>query len=156
MDVQLQKQTRSPVYVGQAARRIIALRRAAERMLAELESSRLEVVLIPSKVPDCAMRGGMIRAVQEANPEWYQDFCSQFTARRRAQCRRCYGRCECSKEERQRLRWRTRPRRLHDTLIKRANTIKGLKELMRGQCETIYAQRLTDFIEQRLVNKRAA
>lgn len=139
---------KQPVYVGQAARRIITHRRAAMRMLSELESQRLEVVLVPSRDPDCAMRGGMIRAVQEANPEWYQDFCSQFTAKRRASCRRCYRRCQCDKEERQRLRWRTRPRRLHDTLIKRQDTIRGLRELIKGQCVSIYAQRLADFIER--------
>jgi hypothetical protein len=103
------------------------LRREAQKMLMELESSRLEVVLIPSKFPDCAMRGGMIRAVQESNTRWYRDFCSQYTCRRK----------------------KLRRKRKHDTMIKREWTIKGLGELIRGRCETSYAHRLADFIEHR-------
>ena len=155
MSAQVQRVNHSPSYMGEAARRIIRLRRAAERMLSELEGSRLEVCLIPSRDPDCAMRGGMIRAVQESNPEWYQDFCAQFTAKRRAHCRRCFRRCRCDKEERQRLRWRTRPRMLHDTLIKRQHTIRALKELVKGRCETIYANRLADFIDSYQQRKAA-
>ena len=145
MSAQLQRAT-SPRYIGEAARRIIRLRRAAERMLAELESSQLEVVLIPSKDRDCAMRGGKIRVAHMQNAEWYQDFCAQFTAKRRARCRRCFRRCQCEKEEKRKRRWGKRPRMLHDTSIKKQDTIRGLKELTRGKCVSIYAQRLAEFI----------
>jgi hypothetical protein len=81
MSTQLQKQSLSPAYTGEAARRIIYLRRAAERMLAELDGTRLEVVLIPA--PERRHTLHSIRAVQERNCDWYRDFCASFTARRK-------------------------------------------------------------------------
>jgi hypothetical protein len=103
-------------------------------MLADLDYYHLEVVLIPSHDPDCAMRGGKIRVAHEHNAEWYQDFCSEYTARRK----------------------RPRRKRLHDTLIKRSNTRRGLLEIINGRCDSIYAQRLRDFIEHRIKCKKVA
>ena|SRR2546421_8149373 len=99
--------------------------KVAKVLLAELESSRLEVVLIPSRDPDCAMRGGMLRAVQEQNADWYQSFARQFESHRK-----------------DRLRWRK-----FKTKIKRNDTLRGLRELVEGNCDSVYAQRLKDFIE---------
>jgi hypothetical protein len=48
----------------------------AQEYLDELEGNILEVVLIPSNDPDCAMRGGKIRAVQSQNAQWYREFCA--------------------------------------------------------------------------------
>lgn len=117
---------KSPSYTGAAARRIVMLRRAAQKMLLELESSHLEVVLIPSRDPDCAMRGGMIRAVQERNARWCRDFCAMYP------------------------KHRTRPRRKRkpDTRIRRELTINGLNEILRGRCRSVYAERLAHFIER--------
>jgi hypothetical protein len=96
----------------------------ARRLLDELESSHLEVVLIPSEDWECARRGGMIRVVQFANAEWYQDFCSQFESRRR-----------------DRLKWRK-----FKTKIKRRSTLRALRALVKGKVETCYADRLLDFM----------
>jgi hypothetical protein len=156
MSAQLQRN--EPVYTGEAARRIIRLRRAAMRMLTELESSCLEVVLIPSKDPDCAMRGGMVRVAHMKNVRWYSEFCKHFTARRRRPCKYHPRRCDCPKEEKEKRRWYYRDRRkskLHDTSIKRQDTIRGLEELMRGKCQSVYAQRLADFIERDYLRKAA-
>jgi len=46
-------------------------------MLAELAECRLEVCLVPSKIPECASDGGMIRAVCSINPIWYSELASQ-------------------------------------------------------------------------------
>jgi hypothetical protein len=101
----------------------------AADMLAELEASCLEVVLIPSGDPNIASRGGMIRAVQSANPEWYQDFCSQYSRARRS-------------------RKRT-PN--HDTIIDRRATLAALRRLVdRLEVSGVYGARLEEFIEGRL------
>lgn len=94
----------------------------ARELLTDLRSSRLEVVLIPSRDPDCAMRGGMIRAVQEQNADWYRQFCKQSPSNRK---------------------WQNKKGR---TKIKRAQVERGLKELIAGRCKSQYADRLRAFI----------
>ncbi len=37
----------------------------------ELESNWLEVVLVPSRDPECAMRGGCLRVAHSYNADWY-------------------------------------------------------------------------------------
>lgn len=100
----------------------LQIAKLAEECLAELEGNILEVVLIPSIDPECAMRGGMIRAVASANAQWYREFCLQFESSRRRQ------------------------RKKPDTMIKRQWTRRGLNELIDGKCHTTYAQRLKRFI----------
>jgi hypothetical protein len=125
----LQRTVGSPVYTGAAARRIVALRRAAERMLTELDSSRLEVVLIPAS--DVRHSGHSVRVVQEANALWYRKFCAEYSSTRK------------------------RKNRHFDTMIKRAHTRRALLEIISGRCATPYAQRLARFIEQAAERKRA-
>ena len=105
--------------------------RKAKELLRELQDHYLEVVLIPSNDPECAMRGGMIRAVQEQNADWYREFCGLYESSRK-----------------DRLRWRK-----FKTLIKRQQTIRGLEELIAGKHESIYAQRLSSFIEVMIANE---
>jgi hypothetical protein len=100
----------------------IQLAKLAEEALAELEGNILEVILVPSRDPDCAMRGGMIRCVASKNARWYREFCERYESNRR--------------------RARNKP----DTMIRRQWTRRGLNELIEGKCETIYAQRLKTFI----------
>jgi hypothetical protein len=101
----------------------------ATDMLAELESSQLEVVLIPSQDPDIADRGGMIRAVQMANPEWYSELCSRFTRGHQS-------------------RKRT-PN--HDTVIDRRSTLAALRRLVNYlEVSSVYGARLEDFITEKL------
>lgn len=106
--------------------------RLAREYLLELDSNYLEVVLIPSRDYDCAMRGGMIRAVQSQNADWYRVFCGEHESQRR-----------------DRLRWRK-----FKTKIKRQQTRRALQELIAGRCPTHYAQMLKDFITRREQNSR--
>jgi hypothetical protein len=92
--------------------------------LLELDSNCLEVVLIPSRDHDCAMRGGKIRAVQYQNCEWYRSFCAEHESDRK-----------------DRNRWRK-----FKTKIKRQWTRRALQELISGKCETPYAHMLKEFI----------
>ena len=100
---------------------------AAEQMLMELAEQRLEVVLIPSLLPDVAERGGMIRAAVNRNPQWYQQLCSQYPPQR------------------------TKPRRgkrgERDTAIKRRHVLRALEEIASGNCATEYARRLMPFVK---------
>lgn len=96
----------------------------AEEFLDELEGNYLEVILVPSRDDDCALRGGMIRCVQTENARWYRKFCLQYESSR------------------------NRGRRKPDTLIKRQWTRRALGELRDGKCHTIYAHRLRQFIRQ--------
>lgn len=108
------------------------LQKLAAEYLLELDSHCLEVVLIPSRDHDCYMRGGMIRAVQEQNAEWYQKFCAEHESNRK-----------------DRLRWAK-----FKTKIKRQHTRRALKELIAGKCESYYAQDLKAFIERDRADKR--
>lgn len=104
----------------------------ARDYLLELDSHCLEVVLIPSREHDCAMRGGKIRAVQEQNAEWYRKFCGEHESNRK-----------------DRLRWSK-----FKTKIKRQWTRRALNELIAGKCETYYARDLKEFILRYEADKR--
>lgn len=106
----------------------------AQIYLEELRACRLEVVLIPAPSPRHS--GHCVRVVQEANPRWYQEFCSLYESARR-----------------DRIRWRK-----FKTRIKRRETLRGLSELAGGQCRSQYAERLADFIEawEQQIRRRAA
>lgn len=108
------------------------LAQLAKKYLLELDSHCLEVVLIPSRDHDCAMRGGKIRAVQEQNAEWYRKFCSEHESNRK-----------------DRLRWSK-----FKTKIKRRETRRALEQLIAGKCESPYAKDLRDFIERDKAEKR--
>lgn len=114
------------------AKKKTPLQRLAKEYLLELDSHHLEVVLVPSRDHDCALRGGMIRAVQEQNAEWYRKFCSEHESNRK-----------------DRLRWSK-----FKTKIKREQTRNALLELIAGKCETHYARDLRDFIERDRAEKR--
>lgn len=97
-----------------------------QRYLDELEGNYLEVVLIPSGDHECAMRGGMIRAVQCQNCAWYRKFCEEHPSNRKDY-----------------YRWSK-----FKTKIKRRWTIRALNELIAGKCETYYAQSIRDFLKR--------
>lgn len=103
------------------------LRDAARIMYYELLHNHLEVVLIPSFDPDVAMRGGKIRIAVSHNAQWYQEFCADYPKRRSV----------------------PRFRKLPDTAIKRAHTLRALQEIANGKAETLYAQRLLPVIIKR-------
>lgn len=114
------------------SRKQTRLQRLAREYLLDLEANCLEVVLIPSRDHDCYMRGGMIRAVQTQNAEWYQEFCREHESLRK-----------------DRLRWSK-----FKTKIKRRWTIRALHELIAGKCETMYAKDLASFIKRHEADRR--
>jgi hypothetical protein len=100
---------------------------AALELLIELESSRLEVVLIPA--PEQRHSCHSVRAVQESNAEWYQKMCKRHLRRRKRY---------------------SKP----DTLINRAHTIKALERVMEGRIDSLYAERLMPFIKEKAQEMR--
>jgi hypothetical protein len=84
--------------------------RELEQMLGELESQRLEVVLVPLNP---RMRnyneGGMKRVCANKNPRWYSNLCNKH------------------------LSCRKRNHRKPDTKIKRANIVRILRRLCDGK-----------------------
>ena len=104
----------------------------AEKYLHELENSDgLRVVLVPPR--EQTNIGGMIRAAESTNPDWYRRFAGQYMNVR--------GR------GRKRMR---RPR----TFINRSDTIAALRRILAGKRSGVYAERLTDFIERELARSR--
>lgn len=86
-------------------------------LLAELEGSRLEVVLVPCR--RACNEGGCYRVAASKNAEWYRRFCAQHASSRR------------------------RNRALFDTKIKRANVVSVLTRLIeKGQSRSQYAPEL--------------
>jgi hypothetical protein len=76
-------------------------------MLAELESSCLEVILVPTK--RYVNVGGCIRVAANKNTQWYREFCARYTS------------------------GRGRKRKKHDTRIRRDDTIAVLNRLIAGK-----------------------
>ena len=96
------------------------LQQTAKLMRAQLENERLTVVLIPAR-----FGSGKLRAVQNSNPIWYQEFCAAYEAQRT----------------------KPRQRKKFDTKIKRAHTLRALKEISRGEVKSRYAKRLLPYVE---------
>lgn len=78
------------------------------------------------------MRGGMIRAVQSQNADWYRAFCKEHESNRK-----------------DRLRWSK-----FKTKIKRQLTRRALQELIAGKQETMYAKDLASFIQRYEADRR--
>ena len=87
-----------------------------EMMLAELEGSCLEVVLIPQRRH--TNEGGMIRVAASKNALWYRNYCARH------------------------LSSRLRSRSLPDTRIKRRATVATLRALINGRSRSKYAPEL--------------
>lgn len=84
----------------------------------ELESSRLEVVLVPCENgrANCKIR----KAISQ-NPDWYQRLCAEYTRNRRQ-------------------------RKLPDTLINRQGVLRALSEITEGNVRTLYARRVLPYV----------
>ncbi len=95
-------------------------------LLDELESSYLEVVLIPA--PERKHAEHYIRAVQSQNAQWYRKFCEEYVSNRKGS------------------KLRTR--------IKRRATIKALEKLANGINDSIYTERLLEFIRNNYKEKK--
>lgn len=79
---------------------------SAELLLAELESTQLQVVLVPSRRPNAET--DCIRVAVEKNPDWYRSFCARHPSSRGTR------------------------RGKFDTKIRRANVAAVLKRLAAG------------------------
>jgi len=95
---------------------------AAEYMLEELESGWLEVAKVPSH------QGGYVRVCMSVNCDWYRAFCRAYEGFRLSR------------------RWK-RPR----TIVKRCHAIAALKRIMAGEMDSVYAERLEPFIQERIM-----
>lgn len=99
-----------------------AIRAALRAMLNELESNGLAVELAPAPDPRHEMH--FVRVVVCRNPPWYRAFCERFPSSR------------------------VRSRRLSDTAIRRAHTLRGLRALLDGESAgPCYGPRLIDCAE---------
>jgi hypothetical protein len=100
-----------------------SLATAAQLMHDELASQHLGVIL--AHAPDPRHRGHMVRTVAMTNPGWYRQFCAAYPS--------------------------SRVRRSHkpDTAIKRQHTLRALREIAGGHCQTIYADRLMPYVIER-------
>lgn len=63
-------------------------RTAATYMLMELLEQQLTVILTPSRISECAEKGGMIRTVVMSNPVWYRQLCDHYPAHRKKTAQR--------------------------------------------------------------------
>ena len=112
----------------------MTIREAAAEMLILLESSRLEVVLVPQKRR--TNEGGMIRVAITKNAAWYSRFCALHQSSRK------------------------RRNLASDTRIKRAQTIRALRAITRAKSaldlpSTVYVERLMPrCVEYAKQNKR--
>ena len=102
----------------------VSIRKRARALLNELDSNRLEVVLVPDR-QSCGYGNDFrrLRAVQSQNAEWYREFCRLYASSSHPQ------------------------RRRFDTLIKRQATRRALIRLSEGVNGTVYSERLIRFIE---------
>lgn len=100
----------------------VTLQECALAMLDELESTSLEVVLVPQRV--YTNEGGMIRVAAAKNCAWYRRFCAAY------------------------LSSRVRRKTLVDMAIKRRHTVRALREIAAGRCRSRYAVRLLPWVRQ--------
>lgn len=105
----------------------VTLEEAALYLLQDLHSRRLRVALVPA--PDPGHRSHQIRCVEESNPAWYRQLCTEHLSRR--------------------SRPRRRKPKYVDTLIKRRNVLRALAEISRGGALTLNAQRVLPYVEAR-------
>lgn len=102
-----------------------AFQRAFQSLLDELESNRLEVILIPAREGD-----GKIRVAAWRNPDWYQALCSAHISSRK------------------------RKNHLPDTRIRRSNITRALRRLAAGlPSRSIYVKELTELAVERIIEE---
>ncbi len=90
----------------------------ALELLDELDANYLEVVLCPAS--DQKHSGHCVRVVQYQNAYWYREFCSMYSSARKG--------------------FKTRTR------IKRRETRKALEKLANGENNSVYTERIIDFL----------
>jgi len=102
---------------------IPAISNELQSMLDELQSFRLEVVLVPQRYR--TNEGGMVRVAVSQNAKWYRDFCAAHSSGRK------------------------RKNAAFDTRIKRAATIRTLSQMVNGEWRSAYAPTLAAIARSR-------
>jgi hypothetical protein len=116
---------------------------AAQELLDELESSRLEVILVPQRIH--TNEGGCVRVAISKNVRWYRAFCAAYTARR------------FKKNAKGVKVPYQRKNAAHDTLIKRSQVVNTLRAIAAGRpAPSCYGYRLAPLVEVRAAQIRAA
>lgn len=123
-------------------------RELCEQFLDEMGQCELFVYVEPD--PD-RNNGCGIRRVGMQNPKWYQEFCREWGTRRGALSARC---ADCRGFHRRGGRHlpgrRPRgPRKKHDTMIKRRETVAALERILLGHTDTVYTERIKEFIRRK-------
>lgn len=95
-----------------------------EAMLNELESSQLEVMLVPQRT--FTNHGGMVRVAVSRNVKWYRDFCGRFPSSR--------VRKNCA----------------FDTRIKRRDVLRVLRGALAGRSVSSYVPALLGVARARI------
>jgi len=96
---------------------------ALDGMLGALQNNRLEVILIPDKQINNAVRGKKIRMVVQVNAEWYRRVCADFPNARE------------------------RKNRAFDTAITRRETLSSLNRMLRTKIASfVYDHRILKYI----------
>ena len=93
-----------------------------EMMLNELESHQLMTVLAPSKRRENDW--DQIRVNMDVNPKWYQKFCASYQSKRKIR------------------------RGKFDTIIRRANVLRSLNQLLAGKPAGKYGPDLLNIAEE--------
>lgn len=124
-----------------------------EHFLSELLSHRLDVYV--KSDPDRGVCG--TRGLADQNPEWYRRFCSLYErdrGRLTARCDWCEGwhrrggKCLSKKRTRVYALHLHRGESNHFAIIKRRHTVAGLERILAGGTETVYTERLREFIRR--------
>lgn len=116
---------------------------AAQSLLDELESLRLEVILVPQRIR--TNEGGCVRVAVSKNVKWYRAFCAAYTARR------------FKKDAKGVKIPYQRKNAAHDTSIKRRQVLNTLRAMAQGRTlTTVYAYRLAPLVEVRESSRRRA
>jgi hypothetical protein len=121
--------------------------------LAELLQHRLEVYV----KADPERTGCGVRAKSDCNPDWYRQFCGLHLRRRgrlTVLCHLCRGHHRrggpCGRRKRTRAQatraYKGTPN--HHTIINRRETVRALERILSGGVETVYTERLKDFIRR--------
>lgn len=104
------------------------LKYALQEMQYELQSSRLEVILIPQCDP--VNVGACVRAAVSFNCEWYRKLCADFESNRRRKYRK------------------------FKTKVKRKNIERILSRLIAGkESDSIYAEWIITYAQNHIIRK---
>lgn len=112
----------APSRMATSAHTTPALPSGLEMMLNELESHQLVTILAPSKRGENPW--DMIRVNMDMNTKWYQKFCASYQSKRKIR------------------------RGKFDTIIRRANVLRALNQMLAGKPAGKYAPDLQNIADE--------